>query len=107
MIKNCTPHGIFLETEGEGLNLFEPSGILPRVSTFETEAESIDGFPCVTQKTSEVSGLPEYEPGVYLIVSAMVFNASDRKDLIAPDTGKTAKRNELGQIISVTRFLRK
>ncbi len=54
-----------------------------------------------------VEGLPEQQDGTFLIVSGMVFAASDRPDLIAPDTGKTAIRNEKGHIAAVTRFIRK
>ena len=109
-IKNCTPHAIVVVCDGENVT-FEPSGIIPRVDTVEKEAEFIFldeiDIPCVNQSTGAVSGLPEIQDGVFLIVSGMVFAASDRKDIIAPDTGKTAIRNERGQIVAVTRFLRK
>ena len=101
-IINCTPHGIIICG-----TTFQPSGIIPRVETVEIESCSINGFDCIEQKTGEVIGLPEPEIDTFLIVSGMVFQASDRTDLLAPDTGKTAIRNDQGQIIAVTRFLRK
>lgn len=104
-IINCTPHAISIIVDGK-TTTFEPSGIIPRVGTIEKEADSILGFPCVKQETGEVIGLPE-EDGKFLIVSGMVFTASDRTNLLAPDTGKTAIRDEKGQIVAVTRFLRK
>jgi len=106
MIINCTPHAINFNFNGNNTT-FEPSGIIPRVSTIEVEAQEIAGFPCVTNIIGNVEGMPEKKPGTFLIVSGMVFGASNRPDLIAPDTGKTAVRNDKGHIIAVTRFLRK
>lgn len=105
MIINYTPHPI--NFRGAEEITFAPSGVIPRVSTVEVESESVDGIPTVTQSTGEVEGLPEPQIGVFIIVSGMVFQASTRTDLIAPDTGKTAIRDEQGHIVAVTRFLRK
>ena len=101
-IKNCTPHAIVIND-----TTFQSSDILPRVSTKQVEAQDIAGFTCVTQSTGKVEGLPEPQENTFLIVSGMVFGVSDRLDLIAPDTGKTAIRNEKGHIVAVTQFLRK
>jgi len=101
-IINCTPHKIdILELS------FEPSGILPRVSMILKEAKTVLGLPATIQEVGEVEGLPEFKKDTFLIVSGMVFGASNRKDLLAPDTGATAIRNEKGHIVGVTRFLRK
>ena len=105
MIRNCTPHPINLQGAEE--LTFAPSGVIPRVSTIEVEAENVDGIPTVSQSTGDVEGLPEPQAGVFLVVSGMVFQASNRQDLLAPDTGKTAIRDEQGRIIAVKRFLRK
>jgi len=102
---NCTPHPIKVRRNDGSEIVFEPSGILPRVSTIETLAGEIKGIPCVTQTQGEISGLPEPETGTVFMVSALVFNASDRRDLIAPDTGKGAIRDEKGRIQAVTRLL--
>jgi len=108
-LENCTPHPIIFFDEDTGREFtFKPSGILPRVSTVETPAEDIcESLPAVKQATGEIIGLPQEKAGNFLIVSSLVFNASDRKDLIAPDTGKAAIRDEKGRILGVTRFLRK
>ena len=105
-IINCTPHAISIIVDSK-TTTFEVSGIIPRVSTEQVEAPEIDGFPCVTSTTGDVEGLPKQQPDTFYIVSGMVFAASNRTDLIAPDTGKTAIRNEKGHIVAVTRFLRK
>ena len=102
MIINCTPHPIKTQN-----TTFKTSGIIPRLVSFQEDAQSIEGFSCKTQSFGEVEGLPAPKENTFLIVSGMVFSASDRLDLIAPDTGKTAIRNEKGHIISVTQFLRK
>lgn len=53
----------------------------------------------------EVTGLPDAEWGVLIIVSAMVRElASHRKDVISPDTGPSAIRNDKGHIIAVKGF---
>ncbi len=106
MIKNCTPHPIVVRTNGIE-TVFQPSGIIPRVGTIETPVEGIEGIPCVTQIMGQVQGLPDPEPGVFLLVSAIVLGACDRLDLLAPDTGKGAIRDEQGRILAVTRMIRR
>jgi hypothetical protein len=127
-IINCTPHDINVAG-----TIFPKSGIIPRVDTIETPADDI--FMCsqhcekgnagkcgfispeffcerfcfqtITSKKTEVTGLPDPEENTFFIVSAMVFDSTSRTDVVAPDTGKTAIRNDKGQIESVIRFIRK
>ena len=106
MIENLTPHPIVVRGIEEE-TVFPPSGVIPRVGTIETPSQAIEDIPTVTQAMGTVEELPDAIPGVFLLVSAMVFNATDRRDLIAPDTGKGAIRDEQGRILAVTRFLRK
>lgn len=106
MVKNCTPHPIVVKVNGIE-TVFQPSGIIPRVGTIETPTAEVEGIPCITQITGNVEGLPSQEPGVFLIVSALVFGASDRVDLVAPDTGKTCIRDDQGRILAVTRLIRR
>jgi len=106
MIENLTPHPIVVRGIEEE-TVFPPSGVIPRVGTIETPSQAIEDIPTVTQAMGTVEGLPEAEEGIFLLVSAMVFNASDRRDLIAPDTGKGAIRDKKGRILAVTRFVRK
>ena len=106
-IKNLTPHSIVVRLPDGGERKFEPTGTIPRVGTIEILADPIEGIPTVTQTMGTVEGLLEPQEGVFLLVSAMVFNASDRTDLIAPDTGKGAIRDDQGRILAVTRFIRK
>ncbi len=117
---NLTPHKIVVAVRGES-DLPEIEGtdgwhewvsILPedtpaRVMTIEEEVH-VDGigFPCARQKVGNVTGLPPEDEERFYIVSRMVFDAvPDRKDVVVPDTGKTAVRDKSGNIVAVTRFL--
>jgi len=108
-VKNCTPHPICIRLEEGDLTL-QPSGIIPRVTTIEEDAPGFFmelGYqvPCISQKMGEVQGLPDPEPDTLLVVSALVFGASVRPDLVAPDTGKTCVRDDQGRIVAVTRLI--
>jgi len=105
-IKNFTPHEItFIFEEGTTVT-FPPQGEPIRMETEQKETISAGDFPCVANFVTG-SNLPEEKEGVFLLVSSMVLNAfPNRLDLIAPDTGPTAKRNDKGHIIGVYRFVR-
>jgi len=126
MVKNLTPHPVRVrikrfstlphyDEEGwmepppfwEEDVIFPPEGIVPRVETIETPSTEVEGIPTVTRKTGRVVGLPEPQEGVFFLVSSLVFEASERTDLLAPDTGKSCIRDEHGNIVAVTRFVRK
>lgn len=97
---NCTPHAIVLNNG----TVFQPSGVIPRVYDIYGDLEN--GIMTISQ--GQVQGLPEKVEGTFIIVSAMVMNASDRGDIVAPATGhKDCVRNEKGQIVSVPCFVRK
>ena len=103
-IINATPHAILLNNGTK----FEPSGIVARVSA-KLELETIvDGIHLFRQTFGKVEGLPEETDGTVYIVSAMVLNAVDRDDCVAPATGhKDVIRSEAGQIVSVPGFVTK
>ena len=88
---------------------FPASGVLPRVSTKEKDGKDIGdigAIPTITVQRGDVEGLPTPVDGTFFIVSGLVFSATDRIDVIAPDTGPTCIR-ENGHITAVTRFIRK
>lgn len=94
---NLTPHAIRVQTSSGDIVTYEPSGVVARVETIEVPAGEINGIPVVTRQTGDVFGLPEN--GEPCIVSAMVAAAVPGKDgVYAPDTGKTAVRNDKGHI---------
>ena len=92
---------------GEEKTTFQPSGIIPRVEVETVKADALENFPCVITKQGKVEDLPEVKENTFYIVSGMVFNASSREDLIAPDTGKSAIRSDKGFILAVKNFIRK
>ena len=100
---NLTPHEIVLLVQGTRTSWPPEGGILPRVATTTTLVEGF-GLPCVHTVMGEVESLPEPIPGTVFIVSTMVAQAAThRADLVSPDTGPTAIR-ENGQVKGVSRF---
>lgn len=95
---NLTPHDLVVGSE-----VYPASGNVARVSA--THTPIVDGF--CRKQMGEVENLPPAQPGVFIIVSAMVFDATDRADVVAPATGHPAVvRNEKGHIVSVPCFLK-
>jgi hypothetical protein len=107
MIKNLTPHPIKVRRPDGSEISFPPEGLVPRVEAIETPSTEVKGIPTVTRKMGQVTGIPEPCDGVFYLVSSFVFEASERTDLLAPDTGKTCVRDEKGNIVAVTRLIRK
>jgi hypothetical protein len=63
------------------------SGIIPRVSMSNSPAGEIDGIPIESVIYGEIEGLPEYQEGIYYIVSGLVAAAASkqgRTDCLAP-----------------------
>lgn len=102
---NVTPHAIQI-ADGP---VFEPSGLVVRVRERRETAESLAGIPVEVTVYESVEGLPAPEAGVVYIASAMVRAAAaalGRTDVVSPDTGPTAVRNEKGHIVAVKGFVR-
>ncbi len=100
-IVNLTPHAITL-IDGATTYTFPPSGIVPRMASSTKEVEGF-GFPVVMTTFGEVEGLPPAEEGTAFIVSTMLAKEAKRPDLLAPDTGPTAIRQD-GQVVAVLGF---
>lgn len=104
---NLTPHTINIIGVGE----IPPSGKVARVEFTEREFMQQGGVPVIARKFKRVVNLPEagFPGGPIYIVSSIVLDAMGRRanrgDVVAPDTGNTAIRNENGQIIAVTRLV--
>lgn len=96
-IINTTPHEItIINDEMETVATFAPE-ISVRVASVTKIIGNIQGIPLDTTFFGEVEGLPEYQEGVYYIVSCLVKSAlPDRKDLLYP--GQQV-RNENGQVV--------
>ena len=109
-IVNLTPHAITLNT-GVGVITFPPSGAVARVSststdnTLETVLHGVrTTIKQVVVEYGDIENLPDPSEDVLYLVSGMVFDRTDRSDVVAPDTGPTAERNEAGHIVSVNRL---
>lgn len=125
IIINLTPHSITLHTPCRGgiddhehavfcgcpgrdgvWDEFEPSGEVARVEMVSSVVREVWGADVVSQIPGEVQDLPDPEPNTFFIVSRLVLDACrDRFDLLAPDTGPTAGRDDKGQIQWVCRFI--
>jgi hypothetical protein len=94
-IINCTPHRINVVRKDGSVFDIDPSGTVPRCATSVTEVMELDGISIVKSVFGEVTGLPEEQPGTFLVVARLVLQAAPhRLDLLAP--GELV-RDEAGQ----------
>ena len=106
-----------VDTINTGFRDYEDNDIV--IPVVKTEFGEVEGLPLectncrkiqncpVDLETLQESPCPLQEPVVIFIVSSLVAQAiAGRKDIVAPDTGPTAIRDEDGQIKAVTRFQR-
>ena len=106
MIVNLTPHPIAVRTPDGTIDI-PPSGQVARLITSQIPAGETHGVPVVSTILRDISGLPGPRPGTVYLVSSIVAQAvPDRRDVVAPDTGPSAVRDENGQIVAVTRLQR-
>lgn len=102
MLKNLTPHEVCI---------YKLNGTVPDLDVVIDAGEEVARVNCEYVKVDktvegvnlyrtvfgEVTGLPDYEEGVYLLVSTMVREALPlRKDLVSPGQ---LLRNDEGQVI--------
>ena len=114
---NLTPHEIRINE-----HVIEPSGEIARVEEVFIDDTPFDNLniPVVTpsKRETKITGLPVPPKNVnwdgeyvttaiekVFITSRMVAEAAHRPDVMCPDTGPTASRNEKGHIISVKRLI--
>jgi hypothetical protein len=78
---NLTGHHIMMNNG----TVYPPSGSVIRVTI---DREEILGypFPCVEIRYNGVDQIPPPQEGVMYIVSTMTFDATDRTDVVCPDT---------------------
>jgi hypothetical protein len=116
-IVNLTPHKIvILAEDGKTKHELEPVVPAARVATSEKSLGSYDDGDWTTCEANdpawliplkkvvydgEVENLPEPSPGrIYVVSGQVLARVHDRPDVFAPDTGKSAIR-ENGQIVAV------
>ena len=123
-----TPHPIHLISDEE--MIIQPSGDIARVEARELGLGKIGGIEVAERRFGKVEGLPPYrstlvrrggkdmewistgisdgyyqERTIYIVSSLVLSACPNRHDLAAPDTGKTAIRNEAGQVTAVKRLI--
>lgn len=103
---NLTPHPINIK-KGDELITIPPSGIVARVKTERVLHATFNDIPIYHQTFSDIDGLPPPTDNVLYIVSAVVLQAvkDSRDDVVSPDT-LNAIRDQQGNIIGVTGFVR-
>ena len=107
---NLTPHSIFVTIHPDFLDdrglEYPASGQIARVAAIREVAADLGPHRVMRQSFGQVEGLPEPSPNTVYIVSGMVLSAlaGSRGDVVAPDTGPDAIRNN-GQIVAVRGFV--
>ena len=102
MLKNLTPHKVCIyKLNGVTPDLdlvIEAGEKVARVSCeYMKVGKKVEGVDLYRTVFGEVTGLPDYEEGVYLLVSTMVREALPlRKDLVSPGQ---LLRNDKGEVI--------
>ncbi len=119
MFVNLTPHiirikGVDLNTCEDQTLEVQPSGDVAVCLTRMGQAQEhrLDRFAYIISSRSlgkvtlsNGQPFPAPELGKVFIVSSMVQDAMPRADVLAPDTGPTAIRDEKGQVWAVTRLI--
>ena len=102
IIVNLTPHPVVVRSAA-GERVFESEGVA-RVTDVAQAPSEVAGLPVVEISQGAVTGLPEPEPGVVLLVSRVLAAARpDRTDLVFP-FGEV--RDENGVIVAVESLAR-
>jgi len=99
---NLTSHPIVVLI-GEDRRVFAPSGTAARVAITQEVVSMVDGIYVHRTVFGEAQGIPAPQEGVMYIASSLVAQAARRADVVAPDTGATAIR-ENGQVVAVRGF---
>lgn len=79
---NLTPHAITI-----GNRTIPPSGTVARVAVTRSPVGDVDGIPAFLPMFGPVQNLPDYDPSVVWIVSALVRThpaVADRDDVASP-----------------------
>jgi len=103
-IVNLTPHTITVELPDGTRQSFESSGVA-RCSVKNVVVDEIGGIPVSTAEYGDVVGLPEPQADTIYIASMLVAQRANRADVVGPDSGPTAIR-ENGLVVAVRGFVR-
>jgi hypothetical protein len=97
---NLTPHKIVVRPGAGADIVIEPTAPTARMAVKSVIGTPIDGIPVTRQEFGAIENLPEPQAGTVFIVSTLIASAVKRPDVLSPDTGPTAIR-ENGQIVAV------
>ena len=97
-IINLTPHSVnIVNSKGEIVKVFEPSGIVARCTQSTERIGDLDGIPLTQSIFGVVIDLPSAQNDTFYIVSRLVLSAcNNRNDLLVPNE---LFRDEKGNII--------
>lgn len=103
---NLTPHPIVI-IKPDGRIEIPPSGKIARVGVTQKVVGEVGGIPLVRNEWGAIEGLPEpsQDDVIYIVSSLVLARVRGRTDVVAPDTGPTAVRDETGRIIGIRRFV--
>jgi len=111
-IVNLTPHDLTVYLTDDTTLTIPASGTVARVAQAYTPLGTLDlgnaQVPLVATTFGTIQGLPDPQPGVLYVTSGLVAQAAwnlGRTDVLAPDTGSGAVRDDQGRILGVKRFL--
>jgi hypothetical protein len=101
-IVNLTPHPVVVRWDG-GERVFPSAGVARLVDSAVPVAD-VDGVPVAAVSVGQVTGLPDPQPGCYLLVSRLTAAALPlRTDLLFPFE---EIRDEQGRVVAVARLAR-
>ena len=104
VIVNLTPHDIHLYRGNELVETVKSCGAA-RVSVRSEKVGEINGYPISKNFYGEIIGLPEPQPGIFYVVSALVAQAAAgrRTDLLVVND---TVRDKEGRIVGCRGFAR-
>lgn len=103
-IVNLTEMTIRLaNADGEVYETIEPSGRTVRLKS-SGEQKDIEGVSIEITHITAVEDLPEPDKGTYFIVPEPVARALNRPDLLTPDIGPSAIRDENDRVYATRRL---
>lgn len=103
-IINLTPHEITVVRDGETLRI-PPTAPAARVAVRHTEIARVDDIPVNLAEYGAIENLSPPQPDTVYIVSIVVALAARRPDVLSPDTGPTAIRDEANRVVAVRGFV--
>lgn len=97
---NLTPHAINVLEGGKMLEI-PASGIIARLEQKDKKVGVVNGIDCYQTVYGEITNLPAEKEDTIYIVSFLVLNKANRRDLVSPSQ---LLRDEIGKIIGCKGF---